>query len=154
MATLQDFQGQLLVFLIIMFTANALFLVVGGFTGVNLINGPESFSFLPQEVTDLNISGVTGKTDLTVEASPSITALITGSLQIPFWKETVDLIDRVGSAISNVFFTGYIGVLNLIEMPAEIQFVIVTVISILQILGLLALLVTAIQSLPIIGSGG
>lgn len=152
MATLQDYQGILLNFLILLFTANALFLVVGNFTGVDLINGEESFSFLPREVTDLNISGVTGTTDLDVNASASISTQ-SDPLQIPFWDQTVSNTNNVLSAISNLFFTGYIGVLNLIGMPVEIQFVIITVISILQIFGFLALMIMVIQSLPIIGSG-
>lgn len=152
MATLQDYQGILLNFLIIIFTANALFLIVGGFTGVDLINGAESFSFLPREVTALNLPDVNGTTILDVNASASISTQ-SDPLQIPYWDQTVSNTNNVLSAISNLFFTGYVGVLNLIGMPTEIQFVIITVISIIQIFGFLALMIMVIQSLPIIGSG-
>ena len=148
-----QFEQSLYILMVIMFTVNGLFLVVGNATGVDLITGSESFSFLPREVNELNIDGVTGTTVLDVNADSSL-ATGTDLRNVPFLGQEVNTINVIISGASNLVFTSYIGIMNIIGIPDDIQFILIVVISMIQIIGFAAILLKVIQSLPIIGSGG
>lgn len=147
-----QFEESLYILILIMFTVNGLFLIVGNSTGVDLINGPNSFSFLPREVTTLGITGVTGTTDLDTNAAASLSTT-SGSFQVPFLEQLVNTANIIISAAANLIFTSYIGIMNIIGVPTDFQFIVIIPISIIQILGFAAILLKIIQSLPIIGSG-
>ncbi len=147
-----QFEQSLYVLMLLMFTVNGLFLIVGANTGENLINGPESFSFLPRDITSLEISGVTGTTDLDVNAAASLSTTAS-SRQIPYLEQLANTINIILSAVSNLVFTSYIGIMNIIGVPTDFQFIVIIPISIIQVLGFTAIILKIVQSLPIIGSG-
>ncbi len=147
-----QFEESLYILMLLMFTVNGLFLIVGDQTGVDLINGEDSFSFLPREVTSLGISGVTGTTDFDTNANSSLSTTA-GSFQVPFLEQLVNTANVIISGAANLVFTSYIGIMNIIGIPTDFQFIVIVPISIIQVLGFAAILLKIIQSLPIIGSG-
>jgi len=146
-----QFEESLYILMLLMFTVNGLFLIVGNETGEDLINGPNSFSFLPRQVTDLGISGAIGTTVLDTNADASLST--TGAFNIPYLEQLTGIINVILSGAANLVFTSYIGIMNIIGVPGTFQFIIIVPITIIQLLGFAAVLLKIIQSLPIIGSG-